>query len=83
MRLIYFAWVKAMTGTAEEEVEIPGEVQNVTGLLDWLEARDPKYARAFSDRGAIRVAVNQEFARPGDPVTDSDEVAFFPPVTGG
>ena len=68
MRLFYFAWVKAMTGTAEEEVEIPNEVENVAGLLDWLEARDAKHARAFSDRSAIRVAVNQEFARPGDPV---------------
>ncbi|MDX1401911.1 MAG: molybdopterin converting factor subunit 1 [Kiloniellales bacterium] len=83
MRLLYFAWVKAKTGTAEEEVEVPQEVRDVSGLLDWMESRGPRYAEAFSDRAAIRVAVNQEFARPGDPVAPGDEVAFFPPVTGG
>ena len=83
MRLIYFAWVKAMTGAAEEEVTPPEEVRDVAGLLDWLEGRGPNYAKAFSDRDAIRVAVNQEFAKPGDAIKPGDEVAFFPPVTGG
>lgn len=83
MRLLYFAWVKAKTGQASEEVELPEEVRDVQSLLDWMEQRGPNFAEAFADREAIRVAVNQEFARAGDPVGPNDEVAFFPPVTGG
>src|SRR3546814_1393436 len=49
----------------------------------WLEGRGPNFAAAFSDRRAIRVAVNQAYAQPGDPVRAGDEVAIFPPVTGG
>jgi molybdopterin converting factor small subunit len=55
----------------------------VAALLDWLAARDGGYAEALADRTALGVAVNQEYARPEDPVGPDDEVALFPPVTGG
>ena len=83
MKLLYFAWLKTKTGVAEEEVSPPAEVTNVAELLDWLKARGPGHAEALADLAAIRVAVNQEYARPGDPVRPGDEVALFPPVTGG
>lgn len=83
MRLLYFAWLKTMTGVGEEEVAPPAEVATVAELLDWLKQRGPGYAEALADLQAIRVAVNQEYARPGDPVRQGDEVALFPPVTGG
>jgi molybdopterin converting factor subunit 1 len=83
MKLLYFAWLKQKTGCTEEEVQPPPEVTSVAALLDWLETRGPGYAEALSDRAAIRVAVNQEYAAPGDPVKPGDEIALFPPVTGG
>ncbi len=83
MRLLYFAWLKTELGTSAEEIEPPAEVRDVRGLIAWLKGRDTKFAKAFSDESAIRVAVNQDYARPGDPVDAGDEVAFFPPVTGG
>ena len=83
MRLLYFAWLKAKTGIAEEEVAPPPEVATVAELLDWLKTRGPGYAEALADPEAVRVAVNQEYAKPGDPVGPGDEVALFPPVTGG
>ena len=83
MRILYFAWLKAATGVAEEEVEPPEEVRDVRGLVHWLKTRDEKFAEAFAEESAIRVAVNLEYARPSDPVAPGDEVAFFPPVTGG
>ncbi|MCG8357551.1 MAG: molybdopterin converting factor subunit 1 [Kiloniellales bacterium] len=83
MKLLYFAWLKTKTGVAEEDVSPPAEVTNVAELLDWLKARGPGHAEALADLAAIRVAVNQEYARPGDPVRPGDEVALFPPVTGG
>ncbi len=83
MRLLYFAWLKTKTGVAEEEVTPPAEVTTVAELLTWLKTRGPGYAEALDDLSALRVAVNQEYARPGDPVAPGDEVALFPPVTGG
>ena len=83
MKLLYFAWLKTKTGVAEEEVALPAEVATVRELLDWLKGRGPGYAEALADLDAVRVAVNQDYARPGDPVRPGDEVALFPPVTGG
>ena len=83
MKLLYFAWLKTKTGVAEEEVAPPAEVATVQDLLDWLRERGPGYAEALADLDAVRVAVNQDYARPGDPVAPGDEVALFPPVTGG
>lgn len=83
MKVLYFAWLKTKTGVSEEIVVPPGDVATVGALLDWLAERGPKFAEALSDREAVRVAVNQEYARPGDPVRPEDEVALFPPVTGG
>ena len=83
MKLLYFAWLKTKTGVTEEEVAPPAEVATVQDLLNWLKGRGPGYAEALADLDAIRVAVNQDYARPGDPVAPGDEVALFPPVTGG
>ncbi len=83
MKLLYFAWLKTKTGVVQEDVELPSGVGNVRELLDWLKDRGPGYAEALADLDAVRVAVNQEYARPDDPVGPGDEVALFPPVTGG
>ncbi len=83
MKLLYFAWLKTRTGVAEEDVTPPPEVATVAELLAWLQTRGPGYAEALADLSALRVAVNQEYAVPSDPVGPSDEVALFPPVTGG
>ncbi len=83
MKLLYFAWLRTKTGLSEEEVTPPAEVTTVAALLSWLQGRGAGYADAFADLDALRVAVNQEYARPADPVGPDDEVALFPPVTGG
>ena len=83
MRVLYFAWVRQKVGVAEEEVFPPPEVRDVAGLVAWLAARSPGHAAAFAQAKQVRAAVNQEFATPDAPVGAGDEVAFFPPVTGG
>ena len=83
MRLLYFAWLRAKIGTAEEELALPVQVSDVAGLLDWLQARGGGYAEALKDLKTVRVAVNQDYVGPEHRVRDSDEVAIFPPVTGG
>jgi molybdopterin converting factor subunit 1 len=83
LRILYFAWLRERVGHSEEEVEVPAAVSDVAGLVEWLRARGANYQRAFAVPGVVRCAVNQTFARPEDQVRAGDEVAFFPPVTGG
>jgi molybdopterin synthase sulfur carrier subunit len=83
MKLLYFAWIRSKIGIAEEEVAPPAEVTTVGALLDWLASRGPAYAEALKARAAVKAAVNQEYVEPDHPVRAGDEIALFPPVTGG
>ena len=83
MKLLYFAWLRSKTGIGEEDVSPPAGIATVGELLDWLAGRGPGYAAALADRRVVRVAVNQEYVGPDHPVAPGDEVALFPPVTGG
>ncbi len=83
MKLLYFAWVRSRIGIAGEEAAPPSDVTNVGQLLDWLAGRGGNYAAALKDRKLVKVAVNQDYVGPDHPVRSGDEVALFPPVTGG
>ncbi len=83
MQLLYFAWVRERIGMAEEAVTPPAEVVTVGALLDWLATRSPGHAAALADRGAIRVAVDQDFVGFDAAIAGAAEIAIFPPVTGG
>ncbi|MEI6557883.1 MAG: molybdopterin converting factor subunit 1 [Rhodospirillaceae bacterium] len=83
MRLLYFAWLRTRIGLAGEEVTPPPEVRDVASLLVWLRGRGAGYAAALAEPALVRAAVNQDYARPDHPVAAGDEVALFPPVTGG
>ena len=83
MKLLYFAWLRARIGCAEEVVPLPAEVRDVEALLEWLQTRGPQYREALAKPAAIRVAVNYDYVGRGHPLKDGDEVALFPPVTGG
>ena len=83
MKVLYFAWVRSKVGLAEESVSLPQGVESVGQFLQWLKGRGPGFAEALKDTKFIRVAVNQEFAAADMHLSDSDEVALFPPVTGG
>ncbi|MBM3555784.1 MAG: molybdopterin converting factor subunit 1 [Alphaproteobacteria bacterium] len=83
MKVLYFAWLRTKVGVGEETVEPPASVTTVGALVTWLKSRSPGHAAAFADLAVVRVAVNQEHVRLEAPVAAGDEVAFFPPVTGG
>ena len=83
MTLVYFAWVRQKIGKSEEHLALPGDIKTVDALAKYLHERGPGYASAFADRRTVRCAVNQEFADPDSRIGPGDEVAFFPPVTGG
>lgn len=83
MKLLYFAWLRSRLGVGEEQVAPPPEVATVAQLVDWLQARGPAWQAALADRSKLRVAVNQDYVGFDHPVRAGDEVALFPPVTGG
>tara|TARA_B100000214_G_scaffold265126_1_gene196317 strand:+ start:162 stop:413 length:252 start_codon:yes stop_codon:yes gene_type:complete len=83
MRILYFAWVRDKIGAGEETIELPDNIRTTRELIDWLKDRGEGFAVAFSDPSLVRVAVNQEYATLDKPISQGDEVAFFPPVTGG
>ena len=83
VRILYFAWVREKAGVGSEDVHPPGHVSDVAGLVRWLVERGGGPASALRDLESIRVAVNQEHVALDHPVRGGDEVAFFPPVTGG
>lgn len=83
MKILYFAWLREKIGQAEEDIDLPRDVKSVSDLLAWLEARGAEYKEALSEKGVVRVAVNQEHVDLDHPVRGQDEIALFPPVTGG
>jgi molybdopterin synthase sulfur carrier subunit len=70
-------------GTSNESVDPPSTVENVQSLIDWMTRRNSVSSETFSDLTTIRIAVNQEYVDLDHPIKPGDEIAFFPPVTGG
>ena len=81
MDVLYFSWVRERIGLPKERVETTAATVNE--LVAELSAREDRYAAAFSDLGALRVAVDQELSDFDAPLEGVREVAFFPPMTGG
>ena len=81
--ILYFAWLRERAGASQERISPPSDVRTVGQLMAWLAERNEALAEAFATPGLVRAAVNQKFATRDDLVSAGDEVAFFPPVTGG
>ncbi|MBT54369.1 MAG: molybdopterin converting factor subunit 1 [Mameliella sp.] len=81
MDVLYFAWVRERIGLPRETVQT--EAATVADLVAELRAREDRYAAAFEDLSALRVAVDQELTDFDAPLAGVREVAFFPPMTGG
>ena len=81
MQVLYFAWVRERIGIPKETVET--SAATVSELVAELSAREERYALAFSDLSALRVALDQELSDFDAPLDGVKEVAFFPPMTGG
>ena len=83
MKLLYFAWVRQKIGFSEEDITAPSSVTTVAALVEFLMKRGAGYEAAFRDLKLLRVAVNQEHTGFDARIGPNDEIAFFPPVTGG
>ncbi len=81
MEVLYFAWVRERIGLPRETVET--DAKTVADLVEELRAREARYAAAFEDLSALRVALDQELTDFDASLDGVREVAFFPPMTGG
>lgn len=81
MNVMYFAWVRERIGIPQEEIAT--KAATVSDLVAELTAREERYAAAFADTSALRVALDQELSDFDAPLAGVREVAFFPPMTGG
>jgi molybdopterin synthase sulfur carrier subunit len=82
LKILYFASLREMLGRGAESLDLPDGVCDVGGLLKDLTARGGEWEKLATVKN-LRYAVNQEMARLDSPLKAGDEVAFFPPVTGG
>jgi len=81
MNVLYFAWVRERIGLPRERID--SQAATVMALVEELRAREDRYAAAFADISALRVALDQELADFDAPLAGVREIAFFPPMTGG
>lgn len=83
MIIKYFSWIRENIGCSEETISLPDGVETVSNLLDHLTEQSDAHAAALKERVFIRVAVNQIHVQHDHAISNSDELAIFPPVTGG
>ena len=83
VKVLFFAGLREQLGTAAEEIELPSDVTTVAGLRNFLSNKNQSWKSALAETKPIRMAVNQDMAQPTARIKAGDEVAFFPPVTGG
>ena len=79
----YFSWIKEHIGKSEEQIDLPSNITNVNQLINYLNEIDKKYYIIFEKKELIKIAVNKTYSSFETNISNSDEIAFFPPVTGG
>jgi len=82
LRVLYFASLREALGRSDESLPVP-DAATVAALIESLRARGGAWSSAFAPNRAVRAAVNQDMVQPAAAIKAGDEVAFFPPVTGG
>ena len=83
MNILYFSWIKDKLDKTKENITIDENISSVAELIAFLKSKDETYKEVFKDITSIRVSINMETANLEDPISINDEIAFFPPMTGG
>jgi sulfur-carrier protein len=81
--IVYFAWVREAIGCDAEVLPHPAPATTVEEVIDILSLQSAAHLSAFSDRSRIRAALDQVFVGLDAPLGNAQELALFPPVTGG
>lgn len=83
MIIKYFSWIREHVGKSEEEINLPESVITIDDLINYLISENDVYKIAFLKRDLIKIAVNKSHSSTSTKINNKDEIAFFPPVTGG
>ena len=83
MVIKYFSWIKEHIGESEEQIILPSHITNINQLINYLNEIDEKYYLLYEKKELIKIAVNKTYSSFDTNISNSDEIAFFPPVTGG
>ena len=79
----YFSWIKEHIGKPEEVIDLPIDITTIKELIIYLENLNENYRLAFEKKNLIKIAINKSYSSLDDKIDNNDEIAFFPPVTGG
>ncbi len=83
MNIKYFSWIRDLAETSEEQIELPDDVKCIDELITYLIKKNNKYEKIFEKKESIKIAINKVYANSSSSIKNDDEIAFFPPVTGG
>ena len=83
MVIKYFSWIREHIGKSEESFDLPSNVTTINELINYLNSLNDQYKHAFAKRSLIKIAINKTYSPIESKISNNDEVAFFPPVTGG
>ncbi len=83
MKVLYFSWIKDKLGKSQEEIQIKDNIKTINDLIILLKNTNENYKDVFKNISSIKVSINMETAKYEDTIQDNDEIAFFPPMTGG
>ena len=83
MIIKYFSWIREHVGKSEEEIELPHNIKTIDDLIKYLANLNDNYKSAFANKEIIKIAVNKSYSNITTQISNEDEIAFFPPVTGG
>ena len=83
MIIKYFSWIREHVGKSEEEIVLPHNIKTIDDLIKYLASLNDNYKSAFANKEIIKIAVNKSYSDITTQIFNEDEIAFFPPVTGG
>ena len=83
MKILYFAWIKDGIGKNREEIDIDESIKTISDLIDFLINKNEDYKKVFSDLSSVKFSKNMNLVSIDENINNNDEIAFFPPMTGG